>query len=155
MENSKVIYRSVTSLTDTLHTISIAAPLFLILVGCYLLYRNVIENAVLRLMVLIGLLMLVAILAPLGGRLKHMEITESACRVIPSHSDPYEIEFGEIEAVNIQPAFGIVKIRLFPTKMLPGDSVWFIPETPEGISKRSHLEEVRAFLQSHMEKARG
>lgn len=150
MSKSSLRYHSNTSATDTVHTVSLAAPIFLVLLGCYILYENLIPVMVERIVVLMALLAGVAILAPFGGRLTHLEMTDQACRVIPTHTAPYEIAFNDIERFSISPWMGVVKLTLHASEMLPRDSVWFIPEIPNGKSKREELHEIQEFLKSHI-----
>jgi hypothetical protein len=146
MTNSTVVFRSATSLTDFLHTLSIAAPLFLILLGSYVVYENLIVNMALRVAVLVAFLGAVALLAPMGNRLKHVEITRHGCTVLSSHGHSHEISFCDIEGCVVQRPLGIVKLKVRATTKLPGDSVWFIPETPAQKSKKESLEEVQTFF---------
>ncbi|MBZ5551486.1 MAG: hypothetical protein LAO21_02110 [Acidobacteriia bacterium] len=144
------LFRSATGLTDLLHVLSIAAPLFLILLGAYIIYGNLIADSVARTAVLVAILAVVAALAPVGSRLKHVDITENGLRVLSSHIPPYDIAFADIERISMVPVFGIVKLKVSASETLPSDSVWIILETPDGRTRQEVLEEFRGFLQGHL-----
>jgi hypothetical protein len=146
MSEPKVLFQSSASNTDFLHTLAVAAPLFLILVGSYVLYQHLIGSLVIRLEILLIILVIVAWVAPFGSRLKHMQVSEEGCVVFPSHTDPYTIEFREIEVISINHSLGVVKLKLCASSHLPGNAVWFIPEPQEGASKDELLENVRSFF---------
>jgi hypothetical protein len=148
--NPKRLFRSATGLTDILHVLSIAGPLFLILLGSYVIYEKLIRDPVARTAVLLAILGVVAALAPMGSRLKHVDITEGGLRVLPSHISPYEIAFADIERISTVPVFGIVRLKVIASETLPNDSVWIILEVPEGRTRREVLEECCVFLQQRL-----
>ncbi len=150
MVQARVLFPSEDALTDTLRTLSIAAPVFLILIGCYILYENLLPDLWLRSIVLVSLLIAVAVVAPFGGRLKHVEITEQSFRVLPSNTVPYEIQFADVEGFSIEPLLGVVKLKLGSSESLPTDSVWFIPKVTQGRTRHQQLEEIRSFLKQHL-----
>lgn len=151
MIEPKTIFRSATGVTDFLHTVSVAAPLFLILVGSYILYENLIANLAVRIAVLLGLLAAIAALAPLGSRLKHVEITEQCCRVLPSHTSPYEIRFNDIEDVSVNSLLGVFKLKIADSADVPRGSIWFIPQVTRGAHREKVIEEVRTLLAQRIE----
>ena len=148
--NQARLFRSATGLTDILHVLSIAGPLFLILLGSYVIYERIFSDPVVRTAVLLAILGVVAALAPMGSRLKHVDITESGLRVHCSHIPPYEIAFADIDRISRLPMFGIVTLKLSASETLPNDSVWIILEAPEGKTRREVLEEFRVFLQPRL-----
>lgn len=141
---------SARSLTDFLHMVGIAAPIFLILLGCYLLYKDLISDPLLRVTILVALLIGVAVVAPLGSRLKNLEITEHGLEVRPFSTEHYRISFDDIEHFSLSPIFGIVKLRIGATPSLPRDSVWFIPERRTGQSRHMMMSEVETLLAKHL-----
>lgn len=148
--NQALLFHSATGLTDILHVLSIAGPLFLILLGSYVIYERIFSDPVVRTAVLLAILGVVAALAPMGSRLKHVDITESGLRVLSSHIPPYEIAFADVERMSTHPAFGIVALKISASETLPNDSVWIILETSEGKTRREVLEEFRVFLQQRL-----
>lgn len=138
-------------MTDTLHVLALAGPLFLILIGSYLIYRNLITDFMVRAVVLLAILGIVAAIAPLASRLKHVEITEQSCRVLPSHVLPYDIAFEEVDSFSVDSITGMVKLKLTASPTLPSDSVWFILEARAGKTKREGLQEVRTFLKQRVQ----
>jgi len=149
MTNDKILFRSSTGLTDFLHVMSLAVPIFLILLGSYILYEGLIVNEWWKAAVLLGLLASVALLAPLGSRLKHVEILEENCRVISSHTDACSISLGDVERISIIPIIGIIRMKLQASRQLPSDSVWFIPKIDAPESKSEGLQRIRFFLEEH------
>jgi hypothetical protein len=145
-----LLFRSATGLTDFLHLLSIAGPLFLILLGSYIIYEKLITDPVVRTAVLLAILGVVAGLAPMGSRLKHVEISKYNLRVLASHIPSYELAFADIERISTVPALGIMRLRIGASETLPNDSVWLILEVPDGKTRRKVLEECRAFLQQHL-----
>jgi hypothetical protein len=152
MTNEKILVRSSTGLTDFLHILALAVPIFLILVGSYILYEDLIANVWWRAAVLLGLLASVALLAPLGSRLKHVEILENNCRVLSSHTDARSISFGDVEQVSIIPIIGIIRMKLQASRQLPSDSVWFIPRIDAPESHREGLQRIRSFLEKRCQR---
>jgi hypothetical protein len=150
VSNPKRLIRSSIALTDTLHVVSIAGPLFLILVGSYVIYEKLIADSVARIAVLVIILGVVAALAPLGSRLKQVEITESGFQVFSSHLPSYGIAFNDIECFSTVSMLGMVILKLSASDTLPNDSIWIILETPEGKTRREGLEEVRVILQQRI-----
>jgi hypothetical protein len=146
----KRLFRSSIALTDTLHMVSIAGPLFLILMGSYVIYEKLIADFVTRMAVLVAILGIVAAIAPMGSRLKQVEITESGFQVFSSHVPTYGIAFTEIERFSTISILGVVMLRLSASDTLPNDSIWIILEVPAGKTRREGLEEVRVLLQQRI-----
>ncbi|MBZ5535099.1 MAG: hypothetical protein LAO31_04020 [Acidobacteriia bacterium] len=150
-QNPILLFRSSTGLTDTLHLLSIAGPLFLILLGSYVIYEKLITDPFVRTAVLLAILGVVAGIAPMGSRLKHVEISKYSLRVLASHLPSYEIVFADIERISTVPVLGMVKLRISASETLPNDSVWIILEVPDGKTRQKVLEECRGFLQQRLE----
>lgn len=153
MSNCISSIRSAKELTNFLHTLGIAAPIFLILVGCYLIYRDVLHESFMRTLVLILILVVVALLSPLGSRLRNLEFNENGCEIQPFHTTAYQIAFEDIDRFSIDPLFGIVKLKLGATEGLPSDSLWFIPDRPAGLSRREYQMEISAYLNRRLSRA--
>ncbi|MDD5542666.1 MAG: hypothetical protein PHX83_05785 [Acidobacteriia bacterium] len=142
----KVLFRSSTGLTDLLHTVSLAVPIFLILLGSLILFKDLIPNPWWKSLTLAGLLALVALVSPLGSRLKQVEIFEKSFKIESAHGEARVISFEELGSTSVIRLIGIIRMNILPSDQLSSDSVWFIPEVTAVQSRRVVLEEIRGFL---------